>query len=97
VLLRSVPQTDPEHSQLPPALEGDVPSPARPPRGCHFHPRCPNCFEPCPERTPELYAGGDGRLSRCFLQDPSVPASMREAALVRGAEILERAQHTPGS
>ena len=70
-LLRSVPRTDPEGAAIPPALEGDVPSPANPPSGCHFHPRCPYCFDRCPVETPPLYPAGPGRISRCFLQDPA--------------------------
>ena len=68
-LLKAAPDTNPEKSTLPPPLEGDVPSPAHPPAGCHFHPRCPYSFEPCPIRTPELYPAGPGRQSRCFLNE----------------------------
>jgi oligopeptide transport system ATP-binding protein len=35
-------------------LEGDVPSPVSPPRGCHFHPRCPVAEALCREETPRL-------------------------------------------
>ncbi|HET7539356.1 MAG TPA: ABC transporter ATP-binding protein [Polyangiaceae bacterium] len=47
-------------------LGGEVPSPARPPSGCRFHPRCPLAFERCPKEQPELYRVSDGS-SRCFL------------------------------
>ncbi|MFO7179477.1 MAG: ABC transporter ATP-binding protein [Pseudomonadota bacterium] len=50
-----------------PLLGGEVPSPARPPSGCRFHPRCPERFDPCPREAPELYALADGGQSRCFL------------------------------
>src|SRR5262249_34905673 len=39
-LLAAVPSIEARWEQ-PPALVGDVPSPVNPPRGCHFHPRCP--------------------------------------------------------
>jgi oligopeptide transport system ATP-binding protein len=35
-------------------LKGDVPNPAHPPKGCHFHPRCPLATEICREKSPEL-------------------------------------------
>ncbi len=33
-------------------LTGEVPSPVNPPKGCHFHPRCPQRFEPCADIPP---------------------------------------------
>jgi oligopeptide/dipeptide ABC transporter ATP-binding protein len=60
-------------------LSGEVPSPARPPPGCRFHPRCPEVFERCPREVPQLYPVGpaqkvaSGRMplgqSRCFLNE----------------------------
>ncbi|HYP99396.1 MAG TPA: ABC transporter ATP-binding protein [Polyangiaceae bacterium] len=47
-------------------LRGEVPSPARPPSGCRFHPRCASAFDRCPKEQPELYEVSAGS-SRCFL------------------------------
>jgi oligopeptide/dipeptide ABC transporter ATP-binding protein len=33
-------------------LEGDIPNPARPPSGCHFHPRCFKAGELCRSQAP---------------------------------------------
>ena len=51
------------------ATAGDVPSPAAPPSGCPFHPRCPRASDHCRETMPALVAGADGtddaHLSAC--------------------------------
>jgi oligopeptide/dipeptide ABC transporter ATP-binding protein len=51
-------------------LQGDVPSPMRPPTGCRFHPRCPKVFARCRTDDPELTAvadAGDGHKVACHL------------------------------
>ena len=35
-------------------LQGDPPSPAEPPSGCHFHPRCPHASQRCRTEQPAL-------------------------------------------
>jgi len=40
-LLSAIPEPDPRPKRRRVILTGDVPSPAKPPSGCHFHPRCP--------------------------------------------------------
>ncbi len=51
-LLSSVPRTDPDHVSRRIVLEGDVPSPANPPSGCKFHPRCRYAKDICSQKTP---------------------------------------------
>jgi len=48
-------------------VEGDLPSPAEPPAGCHFHPRCPRVMPVCLERYPERTELGEGHSTRCHL------------------------------
>ena len=48
-------------------LEGDVPSPSKPPPGCHFHPRCRHAMPICKETYPPVTDLGAGRQVRCHL------------------------------
>ncbi|KIO49244.1 ABC transporter ATP-binding protein [Nitrosospira sp. NpAV] len=48
-------------------LHGDLPSPANPPSGCHFHPRCPHAMPICRERYPETSAFSSTHTARCYL------------------------------
>jgi peptide/nickel transport system ATP-binding protein len=64
-LLASIPRVS-QGPQARAALGGEVPSPARPPSGCRFHPRCSLAFERCPNEHPDLYPVSGGS-SRCFL------------------------------
>jgi peptide/nickel transport system ATP-binding protein len=66
-LLRSIPRVAGSSRERKP-LSGEVPSPARPPSGCRFHPRCPEAFARCPAEPPHLYPVPHGQ-SRCFLNE----------------------------
>lgn len=46
-------------------LEGEIPSPANPPSGCAFHPRCPRASEICRREAPALQATHDQRSFAC--------------------------------
>lgn len=64
-LLAAVPVADPRvRTQMKP-LEGDVPSPANPPPGCHFHPRCPYAIDICREERPPLEEVAPNQYASC--------------------------------
>ncbi len=52
-LLSAVPKTNPDQEKSRILLEGDVPSPANPPSGCKFHPRCRYAQAVCSQEHPE--------------------------------------------
>ena len=68
-LLSAAPRPDPigrsERERF--LLHGDVPSPTDPPRGCHFHPRCPHPLkdEKCQSLYPSEEGGSDGHFVAC--------------------------------
>ena len=49
------------------ALAGEAPSPAKPPAGCHFHPRCPRASEICRQRYPDSVAVSATHTVACVL------------------------------
>jgi len=68
-LLSAVPTLDKETHREIIRLEGDMPSPANPPAGCHFHPRCPRAVEVCRSSYPAQVQLGAGHSARCHLLD----------------------------
>jgi oligopeptide transport system ATP-binding protein len=68
-LLSAVPIPDPavEEKRKRIILQGDVPSPANPPKGCNFCTRCPKAFAPCSEKDPEFKEVEPGHWAACYL------------------------------
>jgi peptide/nickel transport system ATP-binding protein len=66
-LLSAVPVPDPKVKRKRIRLQGDVPSPMNPPKGCHFHTRCPIAEPRCRQTAPELKQGSDGHFVACHL------------------------------
>jgi oligopeptide/dipeptide ABC transporter ATP-binding protein len=64
-LLSAVPPADPDIKVSRIRLEGDVPSPANPPSGCIFHPRCSYAKPECGQRVPELVEVERGHFASC--------------------------------
>lgn len=66
-LLSAVPVAKPRHKRERILLTGDLPSPANPPSGCTFHPRCPYATDICKSQIPSLADIGEGQLVSCHL------------------------------
>ena len=72
-LLAAVPIPDPKVKRRERIiLTGDVPSPIKPPPGCHFHTRCPYAMERCKSEVPQLREIESGHLVSCHLHDDGV-------------------------
>lgn len=65
-LLSAVPILDEEGIQKI-QLKGELPSPANPPSGCHFHTRCPFVMPQCKEKYPDLRKVGENQKVKCYL------------------------------
>ncbi len=66
-LLSAIPQIDNDTGRTVIRLEGDLPSSSDPPRGCHFHPRCPQAMAVCRQDYPARTAFSDSHSTHCFL------------------------------
>jgi oligopeptide/dipeptide ABC transporter ATP-binding protein len=68
-LLSAVPVADPARRRDRIVLQGDVPSPLRPPPGCAFHPRCPVADKPpeCATVVPPLRLLSGGARVACHV------------------------------
>jgi len=67
-LLSAIPVPNPviERKRVRTVLKGEVPSPATPPPGCHFHPRCSIATPDCQKDRPQLIDTGNGHQVACF-------------------------------
>jgi oligopeptide/dipeptide ABC transporter ATP-binding protein len=78
-LLSAVPVADPEVATRDrKLLTGDVPSPANPPSGCRFHPRCEAAGDICSVDEPQLTDMGNGTLAACHfpIRDDEVASDL---------------------
>jgi peptide/nickel transport system ATP-binding protein len=64
-LMAAIPKPNPRMRTRPIKLPGEVASPANPPSGCYFHPRCRYAQEICSQERPELRDVGDEHWVAC--------------------------------
>ena len=68
-LLSAVPIPDPTAKKERVILEGNIPSPLNPPKGCKFHTRCPKAMECCKKEAPKKYQVSEDHYVYCHLYD----------------------------
>jgi oligopeptide/dipeptide ABC transporter ATP-binding protein len=68
-LLSAIPHADPDYKSQRIILSGDVPSPANPPAGCKFHPRCRYAKAICSQEEPALREIKPGHLAACHFSE----------------------------
>jgi peptide/nickel transport system ATP-binding protein len=66
-LFSAIPYPDPDVKMNRMVLNGDIPSPANPPKGCRFHTRCPYAKEICKHVPPEYTEVEPGHFAACHL------------------------------
>ena len=71
-LFSAVPVPDPDYKMKRIILEGDIPSPANPPKGCKFHTRCSECMNVCKFLEPKYNEVKAGHFVACHLYDKEV-------------------------
>ena len=98
-LLAAIPKPDPALRTKRVMLQGDVPSPFRPPTGCRFHTRCPHAQARCSAEEPKLREAAPGHRVAChFFETLPAPTILARAGMANGkfAERLaafEAAKH----
>ena len=66
-LFSAIPIPDPDYQMHRIILEGSIPSPANPPKGCKFHTRCRKCMEICKYADPNFKLVEDEHFVACHL------------------------------
>ena len=78
-LLSAIPVPDPDRRRRRVVLAGDVPSPSRPPSGCHFHPRCFMAEARCKVEDPVLREIRPGHWAACHFAEQALAAGIPPA------------------
>lgn len=68
-LLSAIPSLDPDDRRGGEKLEGEIPSPTNPPKGCKFHTRCRFAREACQQEVPKLRELATGHLAACHFAE----------------------------
>ena len=84
VLLSAIPVPDPDvRPEMGAGVQGEIPSPLRPPSGCRFRTRCPKAQERCAEEEPQIAETAPGQFVACHF-----PLGPGETLPVRGAATV---------
>ena len=90
-LMQAIPLPDPTIVRQGVLLTGDVPSPLKPPSGCHLHTRCPYAQEKCSHETPAL-TGDREHAVACHFPLSMTTTSRSQSPLTPSRVRLQRLQ-----
>ncbi len=79
-LFSAIPVPDPDVKMKRIILEGSIPSPANPPKGCKFHTRCRECMEICKTEEPPCHTLPNGHFVHCHLYKADAPKENEKKA-----------------
>ncbi len=89
-LLQAVPVPDPARKRKRIILEGDVPSPLDPPKGCRFHPRCPVAIQGhCDRAVPKTIDSGGHQVACHVVEKELTNAVMKFEVVPHGTTTRE--------
>ena len=88
-LFSAIPVPDPTVKMNRIVLEGSIPSPANPPKGCKFHTRCANCMERCKHEAPVQREIEPGHYVVCQLYDDVASTANGDVTDAKKAEVKE--------
>jgi peptide/nickel transport system ATP-binding protein/oligopeptide transport system ATP-binding protein len=71
-LLSAIPIPDPTVKRERMILQGEIPSPVNPPKGCRFHPRCPYAIDKCKVEEPQFKELRPGHFAACHVAEADV-------------------------
>jgi oligopeptide/dipeptide ABC transporter ATP-binding protein len=94
-LMAAVPVADPRIRSGMTALQGEVPSPANPPSGCYFHPRCPYATGVCASEPPALEEIAPGHFVSCHRARELSLAGIEPPPARRAASDQSKARPRP--
>ncbi len=68
-LMSAIPIPDPTVKRERMILQGEIPSPVNPPKGCRFHPRCPYAIDKCKVEEPQFKELRPGHFAACHVAE----------------------------
>lgn len=71
-LMSAIPIPDPTVKRERMILQGEIPSPVNPPKGCRFHPRCPYAIDKCKVEEPQFKELRPGHFAACHVAEAAV-------------------------
>lgn len=77
-LFSAVPVPDPDVKMTRIILEGDIPSPANPPKGCKFHTRCSECMKVCKFKSPISVEVTPNHFVSCHLYNEEIMKNLKQ-------------------